>query len=212
MNITLIRHPQTEANKDHIIYGKSDYDYTERGNNQKLWVQEYMSLNYNITKNFYTHKAGYHIITSPRKRASILAKGISDELKIGIEVEELICEMNFGIFEGLTTKEAEEKYPDEYFDFQYNFDTTKIPEGESYNDFIERIESFIDKLGELYTNKTYEEVVIVTHGGVIRELVERILEFEPGDSWKLIIGNGCIVKLIAKSEGYYLKELIANKF
>lgn len=212
MNITLVRHPQTTANMAHIIYGVSDYDYTERGHNQMLWVEEYMKINYSMTKKFSENKDRFHVITSPRERASQLAKGISKALEMDYEEEELIREMNFGIFEGLTTEEAKEKFPDEYFDFQYHFDTTAIPKGESYDDFIHRVDSFIDKLGQFHMNNIYDEVVVVTHGGVIRELIERLLELEPGSSWKFSIGNGCIIKLVLKSNGFCLKELIANKF
>jgi len=212
MNITLIRHPQTKANKAHIIYGKTDYEYTERGKNQLLWIKDYMMLNYSMKAEFEENKEKYKIITSPRRRAKDLAMAISQEMDIGWEEEKLIGEMDFGIFEGLTTEEAKLKYPDEYFDFQYHFDTTAIPDGDSYEAFINRVNSFVDRLGLYHESGKYNELLIVTHGGVIRELFERLLEVEPGTSWKLLVGNGCILKLVLKKDGFHLRELIANKF
>ncbi len=212
MNITLIRHPQTTANKNHIIYGVKDFEYTERGEHQYLWIKEYMEMNYSINNQFQEHKDRYHIISSPRGRALKLAQGISKELGIDLETKDEIGEMNFGIFEGLSTEEAKQKHPDAYFNFQYHFDTTAIPGGESYEDFMTRMDRFIDYLGSLHGSGQFDEIIIVSHGGVIRELTENLLELEPGTSWKFSVSNGCIIKLELKEDGYRLKELVANKF
>lgn len=212
MNITLIRHPQTTANKNHIIYGVKDFDYTDRGEHQSLWIKEYMNMNYGMNSDFQEHKERYHIISSPRGRAMKLAESIGESLGMDLEVKEEIGEMNFGIFEGLSTEEAKSQYPDAYFNFQYHFDTTAIPEGESYEDFIARMDRFIDYLGTLHASEQYEEVIIVSHGGVLREVLENLLDMEPGSSWKFQISNGCIIKLVLKEDGYRLRELIANKF
>ncbi len=212
MNITLIRHPQTTANKNHIIYGMKDYEYTERGEHQFFWIKEYMEINYSINHQFQDHKEKYCIISSPRGRALKLAQGISMELGIKLETRDEIGEMNFGIFEGLSTEEAKKKHPDAYFNFQYHFDTTAIPGGESYEDFIARMDKFIDYLGRLHESGQFDEIIIVSHGGVIRELIENLLELEPGTSWKFLVSNGCIIKLEMKENGYRLKELVANKF
>ena len=146
MNITLIRHPQTTANKNHIIYGVKDYDYTERGEHQALWIKEYMNMNYGFNSGFQENKGRFHIISSPRGRALNLAETIGEDLELDFEVRDEISEMNFGIFEGLSTDEAEKQFPDAYFNFQYHFDTTAIPEGESYDDFITRMDEFIEFL------------------------------------------------------------------
>lgn len=211
MNVTLVRHPQTTANKKHIIYGKTDYPYTKRGEHQLLWVKDYMSINYGM----YLDDMPNHnmkIISSPKGRALQLATAIGEELDLSPEMNENLSEMDFGIFEGLTMDEAIETYPKEYKNFQEHFDTTRIPEGESYDDFIDRMDAFLDHIAYLNNEVKLNELVIVSHGGVIRELLERLLDIDPGQSWKFIVGNGCIIKLVLREDGYQLKELIANKF
>jgi alpha-ribazole phosphatase len=212
MNITLVRHPQTTANEMHIIYGKSDYHYTQRGNHQLLWLKDYIAMNYGFEIEDDSTDHNMRIISSPRDRALILAEAIGNEIDIEPIISEYICEMDFGIFEGLTVEEAIVKYPVEYNDFQYNFGTTRIPKGESYEDFITRMDNFMEHISYLKNEVKLDEIIVVTHGGVIRELLERLLEIEPGGSWKFLIGNGCLIKLALRDDGYHLKELIANKF
>ncbi len=209
MNITLIRHPQTTANKEHVIYGKLDYPYTNRGHNQLEWLKEYMSINYGMYKK---DLGPIKLISSPRGRAAELAKAIGEALELIPQYTETVSEMDFGIFEGLTIEEALDKYPEDYKNFQEHFDTTSIPEGESYEDFIKRMDNMLAYLEELIASGTVEEAIIISHGGVVREMVERLLDLEPGGSWKFMISNGCIVKMELHNEGYRLKELIANKF
>ena len=211
MNVTLVRHPQTTANKLHVIYGNTDYPYTERGEHQLLWVKDYMAINYGMYLEE-TPDQNMKIFSSPRGRALKLATAISEELDINCQVDENIGEMDFGIFEGLTMEEAIEKYPVDYNNFQEHFDTTRIPEGESYNDFIDRIDNFLDHIAYLNNEVHLDEIIVVSHGGVIRELLERLLDIDPGESWKFLIGNGSIIKLVLREDGYRLRELIANKF
>lgn len=211
MNITLVRHPETTANESHIIYGHTDYPYTDLGKDQMNWVKDYMTINYGMNHEEIA-RPNIRIISSPKGRALKLARAISAELNIECEVNEQISEMNFGIFEGLTLDEAMEKFPDGYQDFRDHFDTTRIPEGESYNDFIARIEVFIQYITSLKHEDTLDEIIVVSHGGVIRELLERLLAIEPGESWKFLIENGCIIKLVLRDDGCQLKELIANKY
>lgn len=211
MNVTLVRHPQTTANKLHVIYGNSDYPYTERGEHQLLWVKDYMAINYGMYLKD-TPGQKMKIFSSPRGRAFKLARAISEELETTCEVDENISEMDFGIFEGLTIEEAMEKYPEDYNNFQDHFDTTRIPDGESYDDFIDRMDNFLEQIAYLNNEEKLDEIIVVSHGGVIRELLERLLDIDPGESWKFLIGNGCIIKLVLREDGYRLRELIANKF
>ena len=211
MNITLVRHPQTTANNKHVIYGRSDYPYTKCGQDQFLWIKDYMVTSYGLYSEGISSPR-IKVLSSPRGRALNLATKISEKLEIDLETFSDISEMDFGIFEGLTMEEVMETYPDDYKNFQESFDTTRIPEGESYNDFTQRVDRFFEYLENLNKEVELDEVIIVSHGGVIRELLERLLGTEPGDSWKLLIGNGCIIKLVERKDSYQLRELIANKF
>jgi probable phosphoglycerate mutase len=72
-------------------------------------------------------------------------------------------EINLGSWEGLTWKEVREKYPTEYEEWYQKRRYTKAPNGESYQDMIDRVLEAIHKI--IASNK--DNVAIVTHGAVI---------------------------------------------
>jgi broad specificity phosphatase PhoE len=194
MKIFLVRHPQTTANQQKIIYGKTDYPYTQEGEKQIKSILDFFSMQ--------ARTDGVKIITSPANRAVNLANQIGNLFKQVPSMDEQLGEMNFGIFEGLTLGEAKEKYPLAYDDFLYRFETSSIPEGESYKAFQERIKRFIMTMPE------QDEWILVTHGAVIREILEQILGLKAGDSWKFSINNGTIVELEKKKLGFVVQQII----
>lgn len=206
MKVILIRHPQTVANEKKIIYGALDYPYTERGEQQFEYVCNYLKEIGNRDGN---DKQVSVLFSSPSLRTSRLADGIGQVLGLNNQVDSNLAEMNFGIFEGLTMQEAQEKFPDAYHNFRYNFDTTTIPEGEAYPEFISRINDFLIK--NISDNEDLL-LIIVTHGAVVREILERLLELTPGDSWKFVVGNGCIIELERRNGPFKMKGLYANPF
>ena len=221
MNITLIRHPQTEANVKKIIYGKLDYPYSNLGKSQFDTTLDYIQRHYVSTSQ---EDKSIKLYTSPSQRTQALAIEIGKLLSIPLCVEDRIAEMNFGIFEGLTADEIETNYPEAYNNFKHHFDTSTIPEGESYRSFVERIEEVINEYHNLRIKQTshktshemilgddlVDEIILVTHGAVIREFIERLLALGEGSSWKFVIGNACIVKFEFLGGEYRLKELISS--
>jgi broad specificity phosphatase PhoE len=194
MKIFLVRHPQTTANQQKIIYGKTDYPYTQAGEKQVKSILDFFSMQVRSDR--------IKIITSPAIRAVNLANQIGKLFKEVPSMDERLGEMNFGIFEGLTLGEAKEKHPLAYDDFVHRFETSSIPEGESYIAFQERIKRFIVTMPEK------DEWILVTHGAVIREMLEQILGLKAGDSWKFSINNGTIVELEKKTLGFVVKQII----
>lgn len=200
MNIILVRHPRTVANETHLIYGRTDYPYAKLGHEQYDWVIDQLSTRYNF-------QGETAIISSPRERALNLAKGIGKALEVDVKVNEAISEMDFGVFEGLTMDEVMTKFPKEYEDFTTRFEETVIPEGESYQAFTDRLEFFCEELEMLGEIGRYKDVIVVSHGGVTRELLERLTGMIPGGSWSVNVGNGCIITLSPVNEGFVISQL-----
>lgn len=193
MRLILIRHGESEGNKNHKIYGWTDYPLTDKGLRQVDEIASYMKSH------------GYHkLYTSPLQRAKFIAEQLANNsLPFYIE-EPRIKEMNCGIFEGLTEEEVLDKYQEEYRRFQAEFDTYTIPQGESYPEFKSRI---LDFLGSALpqANDTH---VIVSHGGVIREIMTYLMKLEPGKAWDYPIYPGCIVILELKEGCWQLTDIL----
>ncbi|PID82685.1 MAG: hypothetical protein CSB16_00155 [Clostridiales bacterium] len=192
MKITIIRHPETDSNRAGIIYGSTDSNYSESGIKQFENILQYLKSR-NKCK----------VFSSPKQRAKKLASKLAELIGGELIQSSNISEMNFGIFEGKTLGEIKKQYPKEYDDFKYRFDTTTIPEGESYREFSARVREFYEKFDSLN-----EDIVIVTHGAVIRELLEIILDLKTGGSWKFKIPNGVIIEIEKGTYGYRLVNLL----
>jgi broad specificity phosphatase PhoE len=118
------------------------------------------------------------------RRASLLAEKIGTAHGINVLEDSAFMEMGFGIFEGMTIEEAEERHPEAYDDFLNEFEGTTIPEGESYGVFSQRTLAALE--GLLREGK---DTLVVTHGGVMMEVISRLLELEAGACWNYHIGN-----------------------
>lgn len=111
------------------------------------------------------------IISSDLNRAKMTADIINEKLNVEIKYDERIRENNNGIFAGMLNEEAIEKYPNVFFsNLKYN---EKFPEGESPKEFFHRIrEAFFSIIEE---NKDVENLMIVTHAGVISIIYHIVL-------------------------------------
>jgi len=182
MRLIFLRHPETIANEKNLIYGKTDYPYTIRGQ------QQFDEALVNIER-FRFDK----ILTSPLRRAYELASAIASKTSKELIVHEALEEMNFGIFEGLTEEEAKLKHPDIHRAFVESFETTLFPEGESFDLFKKRVESFVNHYKQSET-----DWLVVSHGGFIRTALEYLIDNKSGFSWSLEIGNCSIIEIHIK--------------
>lgn len=206
MKFWMIRHPETVANQNHLIYGRLDYPYTMKGIQQKEAVAQWVRH----AKESFAKEWSFEIISSPRERAKHLAEYIGSILSTSVVTDERITEMNFGCLEGLTVEEAKEAYPQVYEAFIHDFDSMHIPEGETYQAFVDRLNEFYaeqvahrtknNRVERLEQEKKREQgpkekcLVVVTHGAVMRHYIETMLQLNPGDSWKFSVSNGTIVQ------------------
>ena len=146
-DITLVRHGQDEQNK---LGGWSSNKLTDEG------VKQVINLTNRLTKSYDL------IVCSDLPRAYETAQIISKYLNLEVVLEPGLRETNNGILKNLTVDEFNKMYPGLYFS-TLKMDQ-KYPEGESPNDFYNRIKEAFGKIVEKYQNK---KVLIVTHGGVI---------------------------------------------
>jgi len=98
-------------------------------------------------------------------------------------------EINFGQFSGLTFEEANKSYPKIYSTWLNNPIKAKIPNGENFSDFAERIERCFKAVLRQNSKKT---VVLVSHGGPIRIIILKILQKSLDKFWDIEVNTGAI--------------------
>ena len=157
INITLIRHGKTEANKRKAYLGITDEPLSEEG------IAELEGYK----KNGKYPKADI-VYTSPMIRCRQTAEILYPETSVNI-VEEF-AEINFGIFEMKNYKDLEDSI--EYRKWVDSMCTSKIPKGESLQKFICRTRNGLKRITpELQSYEDEAEVVFVVHGGTIMSLL-----------------------------------------
>lgn len=175
--LILIRHGQTDMNKDGIYYGKLDVPINEIGKEQAQKARE----------NLIDLKIDYDkIYSSPQIRAYKTAE-IVNYKNLEIKTDEELREMDFGIFEGLSYEEILKKYPEEVEKLKMDWKTYSYVTGE--NPFIlqKRALKFLEKIDKNKNN------MVVTHWGIICTLLSWLFSNELDGYWKYQVKNGGIV-------------------
>lgn len=196
MRLILIRHGESEGNKNHKIYGWTDYPLTDKG-----------LLQVNEITTFMRNQNYHKLYTSPLLRARYIAEQLfNNETNnvLSLIEDSRIKEMNCGIFEGLTEEEVLANFKQEYTQFLSEYETYSIPEGESYPEFKARVLEFLEDA----LPKEDEIFVYVTHGGVIREIMTYLMKLEPGKVWDYPIYPGCIIEMELNEGCWHLSNIL----
>lgn len=164
--VYLVRHGETEWNKEGRLQGRTDIPLNEVGWKQAEACGKFL-------KTFHWDV----MLTSPLKRAKQTAETINRLLQLPLyEIDEFI-ERDFGAAEGLTMKEVMSTFPDRNY-----------PNKESRSALQSRIYQGLQKINENYTG---HHVLLITHGAVINMLFELLSDGKVGKN-KLKLKNASI--------------------
>jgi alpha-ribazole phosphatase len=158
--IILVRHGEVEEAFAGKFVGSSDAELSQLGVAQmRAWRPYFQNF---LSAVFFT---------SPYKRA-VNSMSLATGLKVVPEsVRDDLREIDFGAWEGKSSKQVQEGWPGEYNEW-LNFDVNfKYPDGESHRAFLSRIHKRMDIIKQL-PGKT---AILFTHGGVIRFLICHLL-------------------------------------
>jgi probable phosphoglycerate mutase len=157
-HITLIRHGQTDWNLARRIQGSTDIPLNETGRADARWAAEKLADG--------THHAVY---ASPLVRAKETAEIIAGRL--GLEIAGIvpdIREREFGDGEGLLVSEYIRAYGDWH---------AEVPGAESLHDVGVRAIAALHAIADDARRRSApraESVLVVTHGGVIRAVIDHV--------------------------------------
>lgn len=190
--LILVRHGETELNKEKKFFGWLDPELNETGKCQARKSK-------NTIEKILRDNARAKTYTSPLKRAVETCAIISGK-DSEWQVTHTLKEINFGIFEGFSYEEILEKYPHQskiaFTKWEdYNFET-----GESPRELQKRVVSFIEREINLGENN-----IVVSHWGVINSILSYFFSKDLEAYWKFSLKNGGIA-VINFSEGFPVLE------
>lgn len=161
LRLILIRHGEPEQEAKGRCYGSLDVGLSEAGRAQ-------IRSNLASVQNFRAQA----LYASPLKRAIESARILAASLQIQPTVARDLREIDFGRFEGLTYKEVEKLYPEDYKTWMERPTEIKFPQGESFAEVKARVLRFKKSLLQIHPGQT---VVVVSHGGTNRILLAEAL-------------------------------------
>ena len=164
MLLYLIRHTPVAVD-DGVCYGRSDVDLADDWPHRLEQVAKKLPAGSITGKNLYT---------SPLTRCRTLA----DRLGPGAQSSDLLREMDFGSWEGRRWDSIPRSDIDAWLADLVSY---RAPGGESLGDVSQRCVRFLQQLRA----QAHENVIVVTHGGVVRCLVAHALgmPLNNGNHW-----------------------------
>lgn len=189
MKLYLVRHGETALNKKGCYYGKTDAILSTDGIRQAEYLRDiFKDISFD------------YVVASPLVRAYNTAQIIIEEREQQIFGDSRLMEQDFGIFEGLTYEELEERYPEELEQWNKQFSTYQIPEGESFIDVRRRVEAFLKDIPVGAENKA-ETMLIAAHKGTLGHLMAAMLKLPLEGYWNFVFEQGCYSE-IDLEDGY----------
>jgi probable phosphoglycerate mutase len=154
--VIIIRHGETEWNIANVRQGHLDSPLTPEGIAQaRALAQRLMRERFRF------------IYSSDLGRAMQTARIIADATGHQIISDPRLRERHLGIFQGLSSDQIKEKFPEEYKLHRSRGPDYVIPEGESVRQQVARNLAYLNEIAAKHLG---ECIVVITHGGVLSGL------------------------------------------
>jgi probable phosphoglycerate mutase len=163
--IILLRHGQTDYNKDLRMQGQIDIPLNDLGREQATRAAEVLA------------RAGVsRVVASDLSRATETGRILAEAAGVDLEIDGRLKERGFGSWEGFTRDELEESHPEEYEVWRGGGDPAGIGV-ESRADAGRRVAEAILEVGQAAADG--EVVAIASHGAAITLGISEVLGLGP---------------------------------
>jgi broad specificity phosphatase PhoE len=187
--LLLIRHGETQWNLDNRVQGHLDVPLTDKGRVQARLLASWLAS-----------EPIAAVYSSDLCRASETAEIIAGS-GAPLHLEPRLREAAFGDFQGLTTPEIVERFPEAYHAWRHDAVRNRPPGGETLEDLGERC---MAALHDMVARHPGETLAVVAHGGPVRVMVCGILGLGLKVYPKLRVENTSLSRLMFTSRGSVL--------
>jgi broad specificity phosphatase PhoE len=160
----VVRHGATQLTAEDRFAGSVGVDLSEEGRRQAARLGERLR-----------HEEITAIYSSPFSRTMETARIIAESCGLAIETRDGLREIGHGRWEGLTRREVEERYPDEYAAWEEDPFTFAPDGGESGVAVLARV---LPVIREIVTRHLGDRVLVVSHKATIRLALSSLLGFD----------------------------------
>lgn len=176
MKLWLVRHGQTHANVDGLYSGISETPLTEQGVAQAVAVGSMLGP-----------VAFEKVFCSELGRAQHTTQLILQQRQIPVVTEARLNEMNFGDWEMRHHRDLQRLDAENYAAWCNDWQNVIPKNGEGFQLFSQRVSEFARALS---SQTEAENILIVSHQGVLSLLIATLLNMPPASLWHFIIEQG----------------------
>jgi len=188
--IVAVRHGETVWNAEMRMQGKLDTRLSARGERQARRTAAALA-----------GEGIEAIVSSDLVRAAATAAAIADVVGLPVATDSGLRERSFGVFQGWTYAEIDERWPDDAARWRRHDPTFAPAGGESLVAFDARAVAAMTRIATQARGRT---LLVVTHGGVLDSLYRAAtgVGLEAQRTWQL--GNAAINRVLFTGERFTL--------
>lgn len=138
------------------------------------------------------------VISSPSRRCHDFARLLAQRLNCPFGVDPRFGEMDFGDWIGKPQTTIWEEYPELMQQLWYQPRRFVAPNGEAMEDFIDRVQQAWEELQAHYAGKN---ILLLTHAGVIRVVLAKVLDILYQRSLRFEVGYAQITRVRIYPDG-----------
>jgi probable phosphoglycerate mutase len=161
--LVLVRHGETAWNREGRLQGQIDIPLSDVGRAQAHALRARLARHPHLFDDEHTA-----VVTSDLRRAHETAEIVFSAAGRTLHVRRELRELSYGVFEGLTRNEIDERFPGAMTAWLHGDRAYTIEGGESRNALHERVHAAV---ASFLAAVPHPHVVVVAHGGVMRRLL-----------------------------------------
>jgi len=201
MRLILVRHGETDWNREYRVQGHSDIPLNEAGRAQAEAIARALK-----------DKSVEVIYTSPQQRALGTAQAINRFHQVDLIALDGLKELDVGDLDGLHSPDMKTKYPDFFQIWTTDATSTRPPGGESLPELQDRVWGSVQSILE---ENHPDSVIIVSHFFALLTLLCKVLDLSLSEFRRLSISVGSIsileltedkVKLVSFNDTCHLED------
>jgi probable phosphoglycerate mutase len=191
IRLLLVRHGETEWNRQKRFQGQIDVPLNDNGRSQADQAAAFLKA---IPLN--------HAVTSPMLRPKETAEVIlQHHPDVPLSLEDNLKEISHGLWEGKLEAEIEQEFPGELQRWQQTPEVVQMPDGENLQQVWERATTAWDAIVQAAISRQAGITLVVAHDAVNKAILCYVLGLNPDRFWSFKQGNGAVSVIDYATDG-----------
>jgi len=195
-DIVLVRHGETEFNREGVFRGRVDVGLNDAGRRQASAAAEALA-----------REPIAAVYSSPLSRALDTARPIASRHGVEPVIDEAFQNIDLGEWQGAKKETVRLEQPEAWALWTTEPEQLRIPGGETLAEVRARA---FPRLSELAVKHDGERIAIVSHRSVIRVLAGAVLGMTDGYFWRFYMDNAGFSILRLNGTGYVIVQWNEN--